>query len=472
MRRSFAVYLRSTGIALLALTALLCLRPAPPDDTLSFGKFGSVHVFHNTAHPQHVLLFVTGDGGWDIEATDMARTLAGTDSLVAGIDITIYLEQLAAGKDSCSYPAADFEMLSQYLQKRYGYANYVQPVLVGDSSGATLVYATLAQAPPNTFRGAVSLGFRPDLPLDRPMCRGKGNLQGEPVLAGKGFRFLPAKDLPAPWVVFQKAGDQRGDSVEADTFIAQTGKASVVRLASVAPGYSADKYWLPQFLKTFHTLVGTQDDAPQPATADLSGLPLIETPVQSDNDTLAVVVTGDGGWASIDRDLAAALNSKGIPVIGLDSLHYFWTPRTPEEMGRDMAHILTHYLAAWHKKKVLLVGYSRGADVLPFIMTRLPEDLAARVSLIALLGVEHSIDFELSVADWLPESSAPAEYQVAPEVKKLANRKVLCIYGADETDTICPELDKKTVNVIEMEGGHHFGGDYAKLAKIIMAELR
>jgi type IV secretory pathway VirJ component len=466
--------LRAGGIplVLMVLSWFVCMRPAMAEDTLSFGKFGTVHLYKNSDHPRHVVLFVSGDGGWNLGVIDMARALAGTDSLVVGIDITRYLKQLAAGNDKCSYPAADFEMLSQYLQKKYNFANYVLPVLVGYSSGATLVYAVQVQGPPNTFRGAISLGFCPDLPLDRPMCPGRGDLQSGPGPKGKGVSFLPAKGMPAPWVAFQGQADQVCDPGVVDKFVSQTGNASVVRLPKVGHGFSVQKNWIPQFVETFTKLVVTPDDALHQVADDLADLPLIEAPVPHDNDTVAVVVTGDGGWASIDRDLAAALNARGMSVVGLDSLHYFWKRRAPKEMGRDMTRIINHYLTAWHKQKLLLIGYSRGADVLPFMVTRLPKDVVARVSLLALLGVEHTIDFEIRVSDWLPGSTAPTENQVASEVKRLADLKLICIYGEDDTDTICPELHMPGFKVVKMPGGHHFGGDYKKLAEIILSQMR
>jgi hypothetical protein len=42
---------------------------------------------------------------------------------------------------------------------------------------------------------------------------------------------------------------------------------------------------------------------------------------------MAVVVSGDGGWAGIDRDLGEELAREGLPVVGLNSLQYFWKPR-------------------------------------------------------------------------------------------------------------------------------------------------
>ena len=82
----------------------------------------------------------------------MARSLVALDSMVVGIDITHYIKQLNARREKCSYAAAHFEALSQYLQKKYQFKQYTPPILVGYSFIATLVYATLAQSPSNTFR--------------------------------------------------------------------------------------------------------------------------------------------------------------------------------------------------------------------------------------------------------------------------------------------------------------------------------
>ena len=74
----------------------------------------------------------------------------------------------------------------------------------------------------------------------------------------------------------------------------------------------------------------------------------------------------------LDQDIAAALSAKGIPVVGLDSLRYYWTTRTPEGLAADTDRMIRYYLAHFGKKRVLLIGYSQGADVLPFAVNRLP----------------------------------------------------------------------------------------------------
>lgn len=67
------------------------------------------------------------------------------------------------------------------------------------------------------------------------------------------------------------------------------------------------------------------------APAAVSDLPVIEVAAQpgTSSELFAVLLSGDGGWAGLDKEVAAALSKSGVPVVGVDSLRYFWTPRTP-----------------------------------------------------------------------------------------------------------------------------------------------
>jgi len=103
-----------------------------------------------------------------------------------------------------------------------------------------------------------------------------------------------------------------------------------------------------------------------------SSLPVVEVAATGgQSDTLAVMVSGDGGWAPIDRSIASVLAQNGIPVAGLNALQYFWKRRTPDEAARDLQQIVETHLAAWGKRRIVFIGYSRGADVLP-AMTKTP----------------------------------------------------------------------------------------------------
>ena len=212
---------------LILVLILVCPLSAPAaETTFEFGRFGKVALYQPAPQPSQVVLFVSGDGGWNLGVVDMARELSGLDALVIGIDINHYLKSLRNSQETCSYPAADFEALSKYIQKKLNFPRYKVPVLVGYSSGATLVYAILAQAPPNTFSGAISMGFCPDLPLNKPLCKGYG-LEWKPGPKGKGVYFLPFNHHPLPWIALQGTIDQVCDPASTESYVKQVMGGSI-----------------------------------------------------------------------------------------------------------------------------------------------------------------------------------------------------------------------------------------------------
>ena len=267
------------------------------EEAVAFGRFGHITLYRQSPRPSQVVLFVSGDGGWNLGVIDMARGLSSLDALVVGIDITSYLKRLAGSGDKCSYCAADFESLSKFVQKKLDFPRYVQPVLVGYSSGATLVYATLVQAPPNTFVGAISLGFCPDLELTNPLCRGHG-LEWKPGPRGRGYVFLQATNLQAPWIAFQGAIDQVCPAAATEAYVKQVKNGKIVLLPKVGHGFSVQRNWMPQFKETFTRLVARKKAEKAISVAALTDLPIVEVSASSSvSDLMAVIISGDGGWA-------------------------------------------------------------------------------------------------------------------------------------------------------------------------------
>jgi type IV secretory pathway VirJ component len=453
--------------------------PAPPTETLTYGRFGKVYIYRRTPHPRHVALFFSGDGGWNLGVVDMAKILADQDTLVVGISVPYYVAKLNAAKESCTSAAVDLELLSKYVQKTLGLPDYEPPVLVGYSSGATLAYAALVQAPPSTFQGAISMGFCPDLNLLHPFCPGHGIASDpDPNPKVKGIIFRPATTLEQPWIAFQGTIDQVCAKDDVVKYAARVKGSELVLLPDVGHGFSKTYKWAPQFRQAFRKIV--KADTARPAAAGspsppnakgipaVNDLPLIEVPAKGQGGrTLAVILSGDGGWAGIDKDVSQALAAKGIPVVGWNSLQYFWTARKPDAAARDLERIIRHYLAAWDKQEVLLIGYSFGADVLPFFVNRLPAGLLEKVRLLALLGPSETADFEFHVTDWL--GGGGKGQPVLPEVKKLGGHPpVLCLYGSKENDSICPRVPAAVGKAQVLPGAHHFGGDYDALAALIL----
>ena len=79
-----------------------------------------------------------------------------------------------AETSECFFPDGDLENLSHYVQAYYRLPTYITPVMGGYSAGATLAYATAAQAPPGLFAGVLTLGFTPDYESTKPFCKGEG----------------------------------------------------------------------------------------------------------------------------------------------------------------------------------------------------------------------------------------------------------------------------------------------------------
>ena len=453
--------------------------PVEGETHLPAGRFGTVTVYIPDGQPKSVAIFLSGDGGWNLGVVSMAKSLVDMGAVVIGVDIRQYLGALGKAAEKpdakCQLIAGDFENLSHQIQKEIGMFVYHVPVLVGYSSGATVVYAVLVQSPPGTFAGALSLGFCPDQDFSgAQVCTGAGlhYTQGNK----NDLIFEPAKTLKQPWIAFQGQKDQVCAPAPVDVFAAETTNGQVVKLPLVGHGFSVERNWMPQFIEAYGSLTAHVETPPL-RPQDISDLPTQEVPAAPDThgDEMALLMTGDGGWAGLDQELAARLAADGVPTVGLNSLKYFWTERTPEETAKDVARIMSHYLAAWNKQRVLLVGYSFGADVLPFVVNRLPPDLRARVATVNLLGVDSNASFEIKIAGWVgTDDSGPP---TRPELSAISGTPVLCIYGEGESDSICPGLPKaagehSTVSLAEVGTGHHFGGEYATLAERILAYAR
>ena len=204
--------------------------------------------------------------------------------------------------------------------------------------------------------------------------------------------------------------------------------------------------------------------------ATLLSLPLVEVPAtHGTSDTLVVLVSGDGGWAAIDKSISRVLADNGMPVVGLNALQYFWTKRTPEAASRDLQAIITTYSARWNKPRVIILGYSRGAYVLPAMLNRMPAAVQSKIRLVALLRPSPYVEFEFDMSDWLRDKKAGLAVQ--PELARVRDRKVLCLWGEDDKDSLCNGLTQANVHVVTLKGAHHFDGGYEKLAHIILDEL-
>lgn len=448
----------------------------PAVQTVSHGLFSDVQVFRPSGQAQQFVLLLSGNDSPAAPERELVRTMTSAGAMVAFVPLAPFYRKLEAQDGKCTYAGGAFENLARHVQAFDKLPGYLVPMLVGSGNAAAFAYSVLAQAPGGTFTSAISLGFCPRLVLKTPLCAA-GALRWQAAADGNGFDLQPATALPGPWAALSSVGDGSAAACApgaAQTFVERVPQATwapaAAGAASAQAPDSADAAGASaNFAKAYARLAVKQAPLGPPPT-QLADLPIVEAPVAANTpgSRFAVLLSGDGGWAGIDKGIAAALVAQGVPVAGFDSLRYFWTARTPEGLATDLDRVIRYYAARWRRSEVILIGYSQGADVLPFAFNRLPASTRANVRLTALLGPGQKASFEFHVTNWIgPSGDRP----IAPEAKKLSAATTLCIYGAAERDSLCPELTPRHARALPLTGGHHFGGDYDVLAARILEAL-
>jgi len=226
-------------------------------------------------------------------------------------------------------------------------------------------------------------------------------------------------------------------------------------------------------LGTASTAVGAQAKAVKghdlpPALRDL---PLVELALPSHaGHRMALVMSGDGNWAHFIRELSDTLADRGVPVVGLESRAWMKHPQTPGDLAADMERVLRYYLKAWSMDDFIIVGYSRGADFAPFLANRLPADLRARLRGVALFSPTLAASFEFHLEDLVRFVARKTDLPTEPELAKLKDVPVLCVYGNADKHTLCPSLPPSRAEVVERNDGHHLH-DPGELADLVLSRM-
>lgn len=443
---------------------------AIPKDTLACSGFGYLTLYKPTKTVNNVVICISGDGGWNSGIEGIALHLKNENTLLIGVDIRQVFKNMKKSKSACLYPAADFERMSQFVQKKLKYQTYNVPILLGYSSGATLVYGLVAQAPQNTFRAGIALGFCPDINIDKPLCSGSGKFTSTKLQNAKGYDLGPVENLKTPFISLQGQTDQVCNYNKTVSFLKNVANAQIISLPKVGHGYGQEKNWLPQLMQAYNNIIEKKEAYIPDGATKILNLPLHTTTSIKDKTSpyMVVFISGDGGWTDFDQQMASAFASKGAPVIGLDALKYFWQKKSPEETTTDILKIIEAYTEEWKKEKILLVGYSFGADIIPFVYNRIPEKTKNSIAGIGLLSPSKETDFEVHVSELLDIDNASSGFSVPNEINKISNIHPICFFGKDEVDSPIKEISKENARIIYLDGGHHYTDSFITVAKEMM----
>lgn len=394
---------------------------------------------------QGLAIVVSDTGGWSQRGDDFVKALRARGLAVLPVDLEAWRERLDASDGECLYLGSDLENLAKEALRTLGNGSYFHPVIAGLGEGGTLAYAAIADAPAATFAGAVALDPAPALRTRLPTCPGAAAT----AAPGGGFSYALDAALPAPAaLVVSENPAGLAQSAPPAQFTAE----AVVR----------DKG-------------GPRTDAALDAVSKLAAedaasadLPTVDIPAEGTPSALVVFYSGDGGWRDLDKTIGEALAGRGIHVVGVDSLRYFWSERKPAEIAKDLGTIVAQ-ADPGAKLPVVVLGYSFGADAFPFAWTHLPPALKDRIRMVGLLGTENTTPFQVTVGGWL---GMGGDNPVAPAVATIPLDRVVCLYGEDETLTVCEDPTLKGMETRKLEGGHHFDGDYEAVADYLLGEIR
>lgn len=412
------------------------------------------HVYLPQGQDLTGMVFLISDAnGWNGVEEAQAKELVDAGAAVVGIDFPSYMQSLSADDGDCIYMVSDIEDLSQQVQRRVANREYRHPILAGAKEGGALALAMIAQSPFATIGGAVAVDPTEVIPLKKQLCT---PAEKRPTDTGIVYGLTDGA-LPAPvTIAFTPDADQAG-KVHALSLKQAHGDIVAKETSEEAEDYLST--WLQNQLAA-----GKSEGA--------LDLPLTVLETKPAMDTMAIVYSGDGGWRDLDSELGGYLQSQGVPVIGVDSLRYFWAKRTPQETADDLKRIIDTYTEKWGVTNVVLVGYSFGADVIPASYNLLPKATKRRVKQLSLLALSKEVDFEISVTGWLGMSGAGEGGTTVDDIAKIKSGLVQCIYGTEEDDDPCPSMKPSGVETVAIDGGHHFDEDYQALGKRILDSLQ
>src|SRR3954470_21014470 len=172
-------------------------------------------------------------------------------------------------------------------------------------------------------------------------------------------------------------------------------------------------------------------------TVTIARLPTVEVPARDTGSTFAVFMSGDGGWAEIDKRVAERLSQRGVAVIGLNLRDYLKSKRSPEEVGASVSALARAYGARWHRARLLIIGFSRGANLAPFSVNRLTPDVRAQLKGIGMIGLNRAANFRRHFQDVFRAITRDDDVPTLPELDRIHEVPIVCIYGTDERESGC-----------------------------------
>jgi type IV secretory pathway VirJ component len=198
-------------------------------------------------------------------------------------------------------------------------------------------------------------------------------------------------------------------------------------------------------------------------------LPILEFKSAGKSDFYVILFTGNGGWRKLVQAVTLYLNSNNISVLVVNSEKYFRSEKTPAQITEDLESLIDCYTIKWSEDKVCLIGYSMGAEIIPFAANSLDKRYSEKIRNIILIAPWQKATFKDKLIYHIFEIDKGVDLYA--EISKM-NGKNIFIICDDTKNSICLKGLDENIDHEKLYGGHHFGGDYTTLSKLIGKRLK
>lgn len=180
---------------------------------------------------------------------------------------------------------------------------------------------------------------------------------------------------------------------------------------------------------------------------------------------LIFMISGDAGFSTFMQKLSEQIDHNGYDIYTLNTKKYFWQKKTAEQSAKDFSNYLEDILKTRKNKQIVMIGYSFGADALPFIANKMPKELEKNIIKNILIDPSSTGSLEIKLQNYISENT-DGEQPTIPEVNqmKLPINIILSDFGYVNYPFDEVKIKKK---IYHLPGNHRFRNDYAKIAQTI-----
>lgn len=195
--------------------------------------------------------------------------------------------------------------------------------------------------------------------------------------------------------------------------------------------------------------------------------PITEWNSNSDKPVI-FYISGDGGFNTFSKTFSQELHQHGYDVFALNTKKYFWKKKTPLQASQDTENYLKQVTKNRKNKKIIIIGYSYGADVAPFIYNRFDADFQKNIQNLVIIGPSKVNDFEIHVEEYI-RGEQEYGFSVLREINQIKNVSFTLVVSDLEYKYFpINEITLKDYKFLHLKGNHHFDGNTKMLADSVI----